>query len=450
MVASSFRDRLSHEVALEEVGGAYTSLRVIGSGTYGMVFAAVDVSTGETVAIKFLEKGKTRYIEAEIVNHSGLFHPHVIGFRSVFLTAHYVCLVLDYSPRGTLSSYIKKQQLGRLPEDGQGGARWFFQQLMFALDYCHRKGVYNRDVKLDNTLLTDKLVLKLSDFGFSKSRNDSNPKTQVGTPFYMAPEVFTASSNPNRPYDGRAADIWSAGVMLYAMLTGSFPFMPDDTPDGYVGMHLSMVNQMKAGGAVYPEHLVTHMARDLLTRMFEPTPAKRIDMAGVMSHPWFLATLPGGADTMNDAYLAAALPPGRMGPDETRAVMAQARAQHPGGGGGGGGAGSSGSWQDGSGSGSGGPCDGHGLLDDAFIDDIIDEDAHEYEGHAYGGGGGFSPTGGAHHEHPELRGGHTHGGGAWRRGGSGGQRSVGVAMECTLEEPPAAAAVADEPGERRQ
>jgi serine/threonine protein kinase len=87
-------------------------------------------------------------VETEIVNHSLMRHPHIIQFRDVFVTSSFICIVLEYAGSGTLHSYVRR--FGHLKESV---ARWFFQQLTLAVDYCHRKGVANRDIKLENTLM---------------------------------------------------------------------------------------------------------------------------------------------------------------------------------------------------------------------------------------------------------------------------------------------------------
>jgi serine/threonine-protein kinase SRK2 len=89
-----------------------------------------------------------KYVEAEIVNHSLMRHPHIIQFKEVFLTPKFICIVMEYASGGSLFQYVHKQ--GRLKE---AVARWFFQQLVVAVDYCHKRGVANRDIKLENTLL---------------------------------------------------------------------------------------------------------------------------------------------------------------------------------------------------------------------------------------------------------------------------------------------------------
>jgi hypothetical protein len=92
-------------------------------------------------------------VEAEIVNHSLMRHPHVVQFREVFLTSKFICIAMEYAGAGSLHAYVKQQ--GHLKE---AVARWFFQQLAVAVDYCHKRGVANRDIKLENTLLAVRVV----------------------------------------------------------------------------------------------------------------------------------------------------------------------------------------------------------------------------------------------------------------------------------------------------
>lgn len=112
-------------------------------------------------------------------------------------------------------------------------ARWFFQQLIVAVDYIHRMGVANRDIKLENTLLdgSPRPLIKICDFGYSKHEKfQSAPGSRVGTPAYLAPEVIMTTKG--KTYDGKVADIWSCGVMLYVMLVGAYPFeRPEDKAD---------------------------------------------------------------------------------------------------------------------------------------------------------------------------------------------------------------------------
>eukprot|EP00884_Botryococcus_braunii_P001785 jgi/Botrbrau1/11607/Bobra.247_1s0021.1 len=202
----------------------YQTIDWLGEGSFGFVLLAQNLQTGEEVAIKFWPRGPgtiTKNVQREVLNHSSFLHPHIVQFKEVFVTRKYFCLVMEYVRGGDLLSYFNKHRRILKAEEV---ARWFFQQLIVALDYCHKKGVVNRDIKLENTLLdgSKKPLLKLTDFGFCKNLLDSSAKSQVGTPAYIAPEVILCKA----VYDGKAADVWSCGVMLYIMLFMRYPFDP--------------------------------------------------------------------------------------------------------------------------------------------------------------------------------------------------------------------------------
>lgn len=206
---------------------------------------AKDRQTGERYALKFIKRGASSsgadYIRREIVNHMKLRHPHVIALHEVFLTQTHLVLVMEYARCGDLFNHVHRHK-GLTEKE----AHWFFQQIVLALDYCHRMGVCIRDIKLENTLLDgpdrcapNQLLVKLCDFGFSKHAElDSAPESLVGTPAYLAPEVISRvgsymtpsgsgpPENKANTYDGTAADIWSLGVLLYAMVIGTYPFQP--------------------------------------------------------------------------------------------------------------------------------------------------------------------------------------------------------------------------------
>lgn len=171
---------------------------------------------------------------------------------------------MEYANGGDTFDYVVQQKGIHEPQ-----ARWLFQQLIIAIDYCHRKGIVNRDLKLENTLLhwhpgRSWPTLKLCDFGYSKNEEtqvralffcnglaaqnlmlscsrcavyavmQSLAKSRVGTPGYMAPEIVANKPKEGQTYDGKPADLWSAGVILYVMLCARFPFeRPDDSQLAY-------------------------------------------------------------------------------------------------------------------------------------------------------------------------------------------------------------------------
>eukprot|EP00882_Tetradesmus_deserticola_P001435 GHRQ01001552.1.p1 GENE.GHRQ01001552.1~~GHRQ01001552.1.p1 ORF type:complete len:377 (+),score=197.27 GHRQ01001552.1:1110-2240(+) len=284
----------------------YTKVADLSHGSFGFVQLARNTETQELVAIKFIERGDrvNRYVEAEILNHRMLRHPHVIEFKEVFITSEYICIAMEFASGGSLFTYV--QRAVRLKE---AASRWFFQQLIIGLDYCHRRGVVNRDIKLENTLLQmvqglPLPLLKICDFGYSKAHFMSAPKSKVGTLAYMAPEIIRATGN----YDGKKADIWSCGVMLYVMLFGQYPFEtqapggPKLEPDRRIRTMMDRIVNMQWS---IPNGIeISAECRDLLSRMLVRNPDERITMSEIHRHPWFIANLPVEAVSMNDSYLA--------------------------------------------------------------------------------------------------------------------------------------------------
>lgn len=309
----------------------YVKIADLSSGSFGFVQLARNTETNELVAIKFIERGDrvNRYVEAEILNHRSLRHPHVIEFKEVFVTSEYICIAMEFASGGSLFTYV--QRAVRLKE---AAARWFFQQLIIGLDYCHRKGVVNRDIKLENTLLQMVAglplpLLKICDFGYSKAHHMSAPKSKVGTLAYMAPEIIKATGN----YDGKLADIWSCGVMLYVMLFGQYPFetqvpgAPKMEADRRIRSMMDRIVNMQwsipAGVEISPE------CRDLLSRMLVRDPDERITMSQIHTHPWFTANLPAEAVSMNDSYLADDDYSGVQSVEDIQALLSEAQTPGP-------------------------------------------------------------------------------------------------------------------------
>lgn len=251
-------------------------------------------------------------MENEVVNHWKLSlsrHPHVIHFREVFLTDRHVAIVLEYANRGSVHQYVKLQKPER--RLNEAAARWIFQQLIIAVDFCHRKGVVNRDIKLENVLLheapgTSVPFVKIADFGFSKADCMSSPKSRVGTIAYVAPEVIKNTSTGC--YCGKQADVWSCGVILHKMLFGTFPFDPPCSNNTQVGnardREMKMMGRIILVQWTIPEHIaVSDSCIDLLTRIFTAEPLQRITISQLQRHAWFTTDLPPTALTMNDDYL---------------------------------------------------------------------------------------------------------------------------------------------------
>lgn len=277
----------------------YAPIQLLNTGSSGFVQLAREKATGDLVAIKHIERGSriNRHVLREILNHRNLLHHHVIQFKEVFLTNNYLCIVMEYAAGGDLMDYMKKKN--GLTEDE---ARWFFQQLILGLDYCHKMGVINRDIKLENALIDRSPwpVLKICDFGFSKhERLNSGPDSRVGTPAYLAPEVVTSTRGTT--YDGKIADIWSCGVFLYVMLVGAYPFeRPEDKRYKYEDKVKKIMSRIVHLDYTVPPFVqISDQGRDLLDNILAHDPRKRISIEGILDHPWFNTSLPSGAKEMN-------------------------------------------------------------------------------------------------------------------------------------------------------
>ncbi|MBA0811481.1 hypothetical protein Gohar_003378, partial [Gossypium harknessii] len=181
-------------------------------------------------------------------------------------------MVLEYATGGELFDKIASN--GKLSE---AEGRKFFQQLIDGVGYCHDKGVFHRDLKLENVLIDAKGNIKISDFGLSALPQhigeDGLLHTTCGSPNYVAPEVLA-----NRGYNGATSDIWSCGVILYVILTGYLPF--DDR-------NLAVLYQKIFKGDTRIPKWLSSGARNMIKRILDPNPNTRITMAGIKNDEWF-------------------------------------------------------------------------------------------------------------------------------------------------------------------
>eukprot|EP00249_Psilotum_nudum_P015636 c25442_g1_i1 orf=266-1288(+) len=256
----------------------------IGSGNFGVARLMLHKSTQHLVAVKFIERGQKidENVRREIINHRSLRHPNIVRFKSVFLTPTDLAIVMEYAAGGELFERICNE--GRFSEDE---ARFFFQQLISGVSYCHAVQICHRDLKLENTLLDGSPTpkLKICDFGYSKSSLlHSQPKSTVGTPAYIAPEVISKNE-----YDGKIADVWSCGVTLYVMLVGSYPFEDPEDPKNI----RKIIQRIMSADYSIPNYVhISSDCRHLFTRIFVADPETRITIDGIKNHPWFLKNLP--------------------------------------------------------------------------------------------------------------------------------------------------------------
>ncbi|XP_021900788.1 serine/threonine-protein kinase SAPK2-like isoform X2 [Carica papaya] len=262
----------------------YEIVKDIGAGNFGVAKLARDKWKGDLFAIKFIERGQKidEHVQREIMNHRSLKHPNIVQFKEVLLTPTHLAIVMEYAAGGELFERICNA--GRFSEDE---ARFFFQQLISGVSYCHSMQICHRDLKLENTLLDDSTAprVKICDFGYSKSSVlHSQPKSTVGTPAYIAPEILS-----KKEYDGKIADVWSCGVTLYVMLVGAYPFEDPDDPKNF----RKTIGRILSVHYTIPDYVrVSRECKHLLSQIFVANPEKRISIPEIKNHQWFLKNLP--------------------------------------------------------------------------------------------------------------------------------------------------------------
>eukprot|EP00898_Chlorokybus_atmophyticus_P005395 jgi/Chlat1/5857/Chrsp4S06367 len=300
--------------------GKYELGRTLGEGTFAKVKYARDTESGRGVAIKVVDKdrilrNKMRdQLKKEIaVMRSLRPHPCIVQLLEVLASRSKIYLVLELVTGGEL--FDKVVAAGCLPE---AEARKYFQQLIDGIEHCHTHGICHRDIKPENLLLDSQGHLKISDFGLSAlpTANAEMLKTTCGTPNYVAPEVLA-----DRGYDGKPADIWACGVVLYVLLAGYLPF---DEPQlstlfkkiksadfTYPSTHLITLLSLSSGtlcttcgipvgfcfwlaewlanmlGAPIRTGWIGKEARSLITSLLEPNPYKRLTLSQLKKTPFF-------------------------------------------------------------------------------------------------------------------------------------------------------------------
>ncbi|PIN17683.1 Ca2+/calmodulin-dependent protein kinase, EF-Hand protein superfamily [Handroanthus impetiginosus] len=259
--------RLGRKKKIEQ---EYELAKTIGRGKFGSVVLCQSKTTGEEFACKTLRKGEEIvHREVEIMQHlSG--HRGVVTLKAVYEDAESFHLVMELCSEGRLAD-----QMAREGQYSEQKAANIIKELMIAVRYCHEMGVVHRDIKPENILLTTSGQMKLADFGLAMRILDGQNLTGVvGSPAYVAPEVLLGNYSEK-------VDIWSAGVLLHALLVGVLPFQGDSLDAVFDAIKKE---KLDFKGGVWDS--ISQPARDLLSKMLTRNVSTRFSANEVLRHPW--------------------------------------------------------------------------------------------------------------------------------------------------------------------
>ncbi|PSN67085.1 Pkinase-domain-containing protein [Corynespora cassiicola Philippines] len=322
--------------------GNYILGQTLGEGEFGKVKMGWKKDSSVEVAIKLIRRetlggnqNRLQKIYREIHILRGLEHPNIVRLHEMVETERHIGIILEYASGGELFDYILNHRYLK-----DGAARRLFAQLISGVGYLHKKGIVHRDLKLENLLLDRNRNIIITDFGFANTfdpndelgeeieynlgnkdfvkamgleATDGNRRgdlmqTSCGSPCYAAPELVVSDSL----YTGRKVDVWSCGVILYAMLAGYLPF--DDDPANPEGDNINLLYKyIVSTPLTFPEYVTPH-ARDLLKRILVPDPRKRADLFEVARHSWLsdyshvVSFITSSNTTSNDIQKNAAYP----------------------------------------------------------------------------------------------------------------------------------------------
>uniref|UniRef100_A0A4W6D255 MAP/microtubule affinity-regulating kinase 3 n=1 Tax=Lates calcarifer TaxID=8187 RepID=A0A4W6D255_LATCA len=253
--------------------GNYRLLKTIGKGNFAKVKLARHILTGREVAIKIIDKTQLnptslQKLFREVRIMKTLNHPNIVQLFEVIETEKTLYLIMEYASGGEVFDYLVAH--GRMKEKE---ARAKFRQIVSAVHYCHQKNIVHRDLKAENLLLDADSNIKIADFGFSNEFTaGSKLDTFCGSPPYAAPELFQG-----KKYDGPEVDIWSLGVILYTLVSGSLPFD---------GQNLKELRERVLRGKYRVPFYMSTDCEGILRRFLVLNPAKRCSLEQIMKDKW--------------------------------------------------------------------------------------------------------------------------------------------------------------------
>ncbi|KAI8983021.1 kinase-like domain-containing protein [Pilobolus umbonatus] len=281
-----------------QIIGAYQIRTLLGVGAFSHVYLANNVETNEVYAVKTIQKGKLLYdarvrssIEREVSILKNIEHPNIVHLETTIETEHMMCLVLEYVEGGELFNYVQQmhEQLHKneLKVD-EILVKKLFMQLLLAVKWLHEHNIVHRDLKLENILIHNDIngqpLLKITDFGLARIVDPNSPllTTRCGSEEYAAPEIVQSKN-----YDGRKSDIWSLGIILYALLVGYLPFRYDPRKHERVSQLFYRIVKAEVKwptGTGYGD--ISNEAKEAVSMILERNPDKRINIEDIEKLPW--------------------------------------------------------------------------------------------------------------------------------------------------------------------
>ena len=267
--------------------------RLIGQGAFGKVNLGLNVLTGRVVAIKSFNKNNfdskadfMKKITYETNLMKKLNHKNITKILEMFEDDKYILIIMEYINGGNLFSFVKKRR--KLSEKI---SKFLFKQIILGLQHIHSHNIVHRDVKLENILIDLNNTIKICDFGIGRVLSNPNDLLydQCGTPMYMAPEILFSSKD--KGYKGFPVDIWSAGIALYIMLSGTLPFSVKKEDSLMDIENKNKKKNLALKQAIMYSHpkkieKISSNAKDLLQGLLNKDPNKRLNIEQILNHPW--------------------------------------------------------------------------------------------------------------------------------------------------------------------
>ena len=272
--------------------------RIIGQGAFGKVNLGLNVLTGRVVAIKSFNKSNLNSNSEnmkKIVYETNLMkklnHPNITKILELFEEKEYILIIMEYINGGNLFSFLKKHRTV-----SEKTAKLLYKQIILGIKYMHEQNIVHRDIKLENILIDLNNNIKICDFGIGRvlSSPDQPLFDQCGTPMYIAPEILLCSKD--KGYKGFPVDIWSSGIVLYILLSGTLPFSFKNTSESLMGSKESKIEEDNNNSLELQYSIVnnepkeienlSNEGKDLLRKILQKDPKKRITCEEILNHPW--------------------------------------------------------------------------------------------------------------------------------------------------------------------